>query len=252
MLAPLLWPRRLTPPARDRSSPGGVVLAAGERTDKDCRLSTTVSKSPYRVHGVSNLITLSRARTPQPDDHSGRLGATAALGARKGNPLRERCRSDPAHAAECPAAPARGDSHAAPSYGTSPAAGIEVPAVAIHAESGPTRPVGRRSGWPRRRVVGWRKTAIDDADACVSTQVLNGRSSACPFDGLSTVPGWEWRLDGRSGSGWLGEPLSDANETSAVGRCRCGRCARAGPRKGRVLAGQQACEGSFCVAGVVA
>ncbi len=124
-----------------------------------------------------------------------------------------------------------------PSYGTSPAAGIEVPAVAIHAESGPTRPVGRRSGWPRRRVVGWRKTAIDDADACVSTQVLNGRSSACPFDGLSTVPGWKWRLDGRSGSWWLGEPLSDANETSAVGRCRCGRCARAGQGNAAILLG---------------
>jgi len=136
-----------------------------------------------------------------------------------------------------PQHPPGGDSHAAPSYGTSPAAGIEVPAVAIHAESGPTRPVGRRSGWPRRRVVGWRKTAIDDADACVSTQVLNGRSSACPFDGLSTVPGWEWRLDGRSGSGWLGEPLSDANETSAVGRCRCGRCARAGQGNAAILLG---------------
>jgi len=63
------------------------------------------------------------------------------------------------------------------------------------------------------------------------------RSSSCPVDGLSTVPGWEWRLDGRSGSGWLGEPLSDANETSAVGRCRCGRCARAGQGNAAILLG---------------
>ncbi len=37
-----------------------------------------------------DLKTLSRARTPQADDHSGRLGAAAALGALKGIVLLQR------------------------------------------------------------------------------------------------------------------------------------------------------------------